>query len=58
MKKLNPIIKIKNIATENSIRLGENVTARTANAANFLTVVADVFLFIREYHKRNIFQGL
>jgi phospholipid/cholesterol/gamma-HCH transport system permease protein len=47
MKKLKPVLKIKSIATQNSIRLGEKVTAKTASAANFLTVVADVFLFIR-----------
>jgi phospholipid/cholesterol/gamma-HCH transport system permease protein len=46
MKKFNPVIKIKSIATEHSIRVSENVAAKTAGAGNFLTDVADVFLFI------------
>ena len=47
MNKIIPAIKIKSILTEHSIRLGEKVVARTAIANNFLTDVADVFLFIK-----------
>jgi phospholipid/cholesterol/gamma-HCH transport system permease protein len=46
MKKFNPIIKVKKIATEQSIRLVEKTIARTAKAGNFLTNFADAFLFI------------
>ncbi len=47
MNKIIPVIKIKSILTEHSIRLGEKVVAKTASANNFLTDVADVFLFIK-----------
>jgi phospholipid/cholesterol/gamma-HCH transport system permease protein len=46
MKKLNPVIKIKSIATEKSIKLGEKILAKPAEAGSFLTDIADVFLFI------------
>jgi phospholipid/cholesterol/gamma-HCH transport system permease protein len=46
MKKFNPVIKVKKIATEQSIRLVEKTIARTAKAGNFLTNFTDVFLFI------------
>ena len=58
MKKFNPVIKIKSIATEHSIRLSDNVVAKTARMNTFLTGVADVFLIYKEYHKRNIFPEL
>ncbi len=46
MKKFNPVLKVKNIATEQSIRLVEKTIAKTAEANNFLTNIADVFLFL------------
>jgi phospholipid/cholesterol/gamma-HCH transport system permease protein len=46
MKKFNPVIKVKKIATEQSIKLVEKTIARTAKAGNFLTNFADAFLFI------------
>jgi len=46
MKKFNPVIKVKKIATEQSIRLVEKTIAKTAKASNFVTSIADVFLFI------------
>jgi phospholipid/cholesterol/gamma-HCH transport system permease protein len=46
MIKFNPVIKVKKIATEQSIRLVEKTIAKTAEAGNFLTNIADVFLFI------------
>lgn len=46
MKKFNPVIRVKTIATEHSIRLVEKTIAKTADAGNFLTNIADVFLFI------------
>lgn len=47
MNKIVPAIKFKSIVTRHSIKLGENVVAKTASANNFLTDVADVFLFIK-----------
>lgn len=46
MKKFNPVIKVKTIATDQSIRLVEKTIAKAADAGNFLTNIADVFLFI------------
>jgi phospholipid/cholesterol/gamma-HCH transport system permease protein len=46
MKKLNSVVKIKSIATEKSIRLSEKILAKPAEAGSFLTVIADVFLFL------------
>jgi len=46
MKKFNPVIKVKTIATEQSIRLVEKTIAKTAEAGNFLTNITDAFLFI------------
>jgi len=46
MKTFNPVIKIKSIATEHSKRVSEKIVTKTAEAGNFLTDVADVFLFI------------
>ena len=46
MKKFNPVIKVKKIAAEQSIRLVEKTIAKTAEAGNFLTNIADVFLFL------------
>jgi phospholipid/cholesterol/gamma-HCH transport system permease protein len=45
MKKINPVIKVKSIAKEQSIKLSEKAIAKTAEAHNFLTDVADFFLF-------------
>jgi phospholipid/cholesterol/gamma-HCH transport system permease protein len=48
MKKFNPvnIKKVKGFATAQSVRLSEKTMAKTKAASNFLTVIADVFLFI------------
>ena len=46
MKKINPVIKVKTIAKEQSIKLSEKAIAKTAEAHNFLTDVADFFLFL------------
>jgi phospholipid/cholesterol/gamma-HCH transport system permease protein len=47
MKKFNPVIKVKVIVKEQSIRISENTIAKTKAAGNFLTDVADIFLFIK-----------
>ena len=57
MKKIHPVIKVKNIAKEQSIKLSEKAIAKTADANNFLTDVADFFLFfsrtVKETFSRN-----
>ncbi len=58
MKKVNPVIKIKRVAAEHSIRLSEKVSAKAAGANNFLTDVADVFLFIVTANERTVFRWL
>ena len=46
MKIINPVIKVKKIAADQSVRLVEKTIAKTIEAGNFLTNIADVFLFI------------
>jgi phospholipid/cholesterol/gamma-HCH transport system permease protein len=46
MKKINPVIKVKSIAKEQSIKLFEKTIAKTAEAGNFLTNIADSLLFV------------
>ncbi|MCX6280147.1 MAG: ABC transporter permease [Bacteroidetes bacterium] len=46
MKKFNPVAKVKGFATTQSVRLSEKTMAKTVMANNFLTDIADVFLFI------------
>jgi phospholipid/cholesterol/gamma-HCH transport system permease protein len=51
MKKIIPVIKVKNIAREQSIKLSEKVIAKTVEAHNFLTDFADFFLFLSQIFK-------
>jgi phospholipid/cholesterol/gamma-HCH transport system permease protein len=57
MNKLHPVVKVKGFATKQSVRLSEKTLAKTEQANNFLTTIADVFLFIlqvvRETFSRN-----
>lgn len=46
MKKFNPVKKTKSFATAQSIKLSEKTMAKTEIASNFLTDIADVFIFI------------
>jgi phospholipid/cholesterol/gamma-HCH transport system permease protein len=46
MGKFKPVIKVKDFATEHSVKLSEKAIATTAEAGNFLTDLADVLLFI------------
>jgi phospholipid/cholesterol/gamma-HCH transport system permease protein len=46
MKKFNPVIKVKGIVLDQSIKISEKVIEKTAEAHSFLTTIADVFLFI------------
>lgn len=51
MIKFNPVIKVRNFATERSLKLYEKTRVTTVSAGNFLTDVADVFLFIMQIFK-------
>ena len=57
MKKVNPIIKVKDYSKGQSRKIKAAVVAKTEKASNFLTDVADVFLFmtqiIKETFSRN-----
>jgi phospholipid/cholesterol/gamma-HCH transport system permease protein len=46
MKKLAPVIKVKSFATTRAIKLSEKTVAKTQLAGNFLTMLADAFIFI------------
>ena len=46
MKKNNPVIIVKNIATRQSIKISEKAIVKTVQAHNFLTDLADFFLFL------------
>lgn len=46
MKKIHPVIKVKSIAKDQSIKLSEKAIAKSVAANNFLTDVADFFLFL------------
>jgi phospholipid/cholesterol/gamma-HCH transport system permease protein len=46
MGKIQPILKAKNIATKQSIKLSEKVITKTAEAHSFLTDFADFFIFL------------
>ncbi len=46
MKKFIPVTKVKVFATEQSIKLSEKTIAKTIEASNFFTDVADVFMFL------------
>jgi phospholipid/cholesterol/gamma-HCH transport system permease protein len=57
MLKINPVIKVKNIAKEQSIKLSEKAIAKTAEAHNFMTDVADFFLFLASTCKELFSRG-
>ena len=46
MEKIRPVIKAKSFATAQSIKLSEKTLRKTEEANNFLTDIADVFLFM------------
>jgi phospholipid/cholesterol/gamma-HCH transport system permease protein len=48
MVKFDPIVKVKSFATRQSLKLSEKTIAKTAEAHNFLTNVADASLFIKQ----------
>ena len=51
MKKFTPVVKVKGIVKEQSIKLSEKTIEKTAEASNFLTNIADAFLFITRVTK-------
>jgi phospholipid/cholesterol/gamma-HCH transport system permease protein len=57
MLKINPVIKVKNIAKEQSIKLSEKAIAKTAEAHNFMTDVADFFIFLSSTCKELFSRG-
>ncbi|HBH85824.1 MAG TPA: ABC transporter permease [Bacteroidales bacterium] len=46
MTKFKPVLKVKKILLDQSLKISEKTIAKTAEANNFLTTVADVFLFL------------
>jgi phospholipid/cholesterol/gamma-HCH transport system permease protein len=46
MEKIRPVIKVKSFATAQSIKLSEKTLRKKEEASNFLTDIADVFLFM------------
>jgi len=57
MKKLNPVIEVKRIVSDHSIRISEKTLAETARAGNFLTEIADGFLFMLRIVKETFSPG-
>ena len=51
MKKFIPVDKVTKIATDHSLRLGEEVIATTEEAHSILTNIADFFLFAAQVFK-------
>jgi len=51
MKKINSVNKVKEFATEQSMRLGEQTIVKTEEAKGFLADVADFFLFMKRIIK-------
>jgi len=48
MDKNHPVIKVKNLAKQQSIKISEKAIAKTADAHNLLTDIADFFLFLSQ----------
>jgi phospholipid/cholesterol/gamma-HCH transport system permease protein len=46
MKKIAPVVKVKSFATKKAIKLSETTVAKTRLFGNFLTMLADAFIFI------------
>ncbi len=57
MNKFKPVGQIKNFATQQTVRLSEETIAKKKEAANFLTDIADVFLFITRIIKETFSGG-
>jgi phospholipid/cholesterol/gamma-HCH transport system permease protein len=57
MNKYHPVIRIKSIAEKQSIRISEKALAKTAGAHNFLTDIAEFFLFVSLTLKETFSRG-
>lgn len=57
MKKLNPVIKVKTIAREQSIKLSEKTIEKTERANHFFSGLADVYIFISRVIKETFTGG-
>lgn len=53
MRKLAPVLRVKEIVTKHSVKLSETTLAKTAAANSFLIDVANVFLFILRVFKES-----
>jgi len=56
IKNLKPIIKVKGFATKQSLRISEKTLAKTKEANNFFTDIADIVLFLQSI-VRETFSG-
>jgi phospholipid/cholesterol/gamma-HCH transport system permease protein len=54
MKKFTPIVKVKTVATEKSIRLGEKIFEKIENVKSFLSGIGNISLFITHIIKQII----
>ena len=57
MKKFVSIRKVQDYAAKQAEKLSEQTLAKTDQASNFLTDVADVFLFITRIFKETFSRG-
>lgn len=57
MNKFKPVGQFKNFATRQTVRLSDETIATKKEAANFLTDIADVFLFITRIFKETFSGG-
>lgn len=57
MKPIKPVINVKGFATKQSIKISEKTLKKTAEAGNFLTDFADVFLFMTRIFKETFSRG-
>jgi len=57
MKKINPVIKVKGVVTAQSMKLSEKTIAKTAQAGNFLTNLADVAFFMIRIFRETFTRG-
>jgi len=57
MKPLKPVINVKGFATKQSIKISEKTLEKTAKASNFLTDIADVFLFMTRIFRETFSRG-
>ena len=55
MKIINPVIKVKKIAADQSVRLVEKTIAKTIEAGNFPDKYCRCLLVCNKSYKRNIF---